>query len=226
MMQMSWTEMVGILRLDMLYAVLLSILFGGAIGFERELKGKAAGLRTNILICMGAALFTQVGMALAGSTPDKSRIAAQIVTGVGFLGAGTILHGKGTITGLTSAATIWLVAAIGVALGSGEIYMAGATTLVTIFVLGVLGRVENYIRQTSRVSKVTVELEPDLKRVDDIQLLARQAGVQVDDIRHEIVGDKLRVDITLRGPQRAQDQAKLALLRATGAYTLSVQDEE
>src|SRR5205823_12180413 len=110
---LNWTDLVTNLRLEELYGIAMSILFGGAIGFERELKGKSAGLRTNILICMGATLFTQLSMAMAGSTPDKGRIAAQIVTGVGFLGAGTIIHGKGNITGLTSAATIWLVAAIG-----------------------------------------------------------------------------------------------------------------
>src|SRR5262245_46084425 len=147
---MSWNDMASVLRIDLLSAVLLSILLGGAIGLERELKGKASGLRTNILICMGAALFTQVGIFMAGATPDKSRIAAQIVTGVGFLGAGTILHGKGAITGLTSAATIWLVAAIGTAIGAGETYVATGVTLIAIFVLAVLGRVEDYIRRSSR----------------------------------------------------------------------------
>ncbi len=222
----AWSDMVANLRLDLLSGVLLSILLGGAIGLERELKGKAAGLRTNILICMGSAMFTQVGMTMGGAGTDRSRIAAQIVTGVGFLGAGTILHGKGAITGLTSAATIWLVAAIGVAVGSGEIYMAAATTLITIFILRALGWVEGYIWQATRVSRLTVDVDPGPGRVDDVERVARQAGVQVDQIHHEMVGDKLRVDVTLRGPQRAQDQARLALLRATGAYTLSVQDEE
>src|SRR3989442_10037660 len=145
-MSATWNDMVAILRLDLLSAVLLSILLGGAIGLERELKAKAAGLRTNILICMGAALYTQVGMAMAGTTPDKSRIAAQIVTGVGFLGAGTILHGKGSITGLTSAATIWLVAAIGVAAGADEMTLAMGATLMTIVVLRALGWTEAYIQ--------------------------------------------------------------------------------
>lgn len=222
----AWSDLVHNLRLDLLSAVLLSILLGGAIGFERELKGKAAGLRTNILICMGAALFTQVGIYMSGDTPDKSRIAAQIVTGVGFLGAGTILHGKGTITGLTSAATIWLVAAIGTAVGAGEYYMAGGTTLIALGVLRFLGWTEDYIRRRAEVSKVRVELEPDPKAVENVEMLARQAGVQVDEIRHEVVGGKLVVGVTLRGPKRNQDQAKLALLRATGAYTLSLEEEE
>ena len=222
----EWADLVHNLRLDLLSAVLLSILLGGAIGFERELKGKAAGLRTNILICMGAALFTQVGIYMAGSTPDKSRIAAQIVTGVGFLGAGTILHGKGTITGLTSAATIWLVAAIGTAVGAGEVYMAAGTTLIALAVLRVLGSSEEFIRRRADVSKVRVELAPDPKGVENVELLARQAGVQVDEIRQEMVDGRLIVGVTLRGPKRNQDQAKLALLRATGAYTISLEEEE
>lgn len=220
-----WTELVSILRLDLLSAVLLSILLGGAIGLERELKGKAAGLRTNILICMGAALFTQVGIDMSGSTPDKSRIAAQIVTGVGFLGAGTILHGKGTITGLTSAATIWLVAAIGTAVGAGDYYMAGGTTLIALGVLRVLGSSEDFIRRRAEVSKVRIELAPDPKGVENVELLARQAGVHVDEITQEMVNGKLIVGVTLRGPKRNQDQAKLALLRATGAYTVSLEEE-
>lgn len=224
-MMPAWSDLVHNLRLDLLSAVVLSILLGGAIGFERELKGKAAGLRTNILICMGAALFTQVGIDLSVGTPDKSRIAAQIVTGVGFLGAGTILHGKGTITGLTSAATIWLVAAIGTAVGAGEYYMASGTTLIALAVLRVLGSSEEFIRRRAEVSKVRIELENDPRRVDDIEVLARQAGVQVDEITHEVVDGKLIVGITLRGPKRNQDQAKLALLRATGAYTVSLEEE-
>lgn len=225
-MTTTWADLASNLHLELLSAVLLSILLGGAIGFERELKGKAAGLRTNILICMGAALFTQVGIAMAGGTPDTSRIAAQIVTGVGFLGAGTILHGKGTITGLTSAATIWLVAAIGTAVGAREYYMAAGTTLIALVVLRVLGWTEDVIRRRAQVSKVRLELAPDPSRLDNVELLARQAGVQVDEIHQEMVGDKMVVGITLRGPKRNQDQAKLALLRATGAYTMSVEEEE
>ena len=109
------------LRLSVLGKLLLATFLGGAIGIERELAGKPAGLRTNILICIGAALFTQLSIDIAriGFTPDgrpygdTTRIAAQIVTGIGFLGAGAILHGQGAVIGLTTAATIWVVAAIG-----------------------------------------------------------------------------------------------------------------
>src|SRR5687767_12092187 len=171
----SWTELVHILRLEELYGILMSILLGGAIGFERELRGKVAGLRTNILICMGATLFTQLSMSMAGSTPDKSRIAAQIVTGVGFLGAGTILHGKGSITGLTSAATIWLVAAIGTAAGAKEFYLAAGTTLIAILVLRVMGWAERYLSLRSQASRVTVSVEADPRRVEEVEQLIREA---------------------------------------------------
>jgi uncharacterized membrane protein YhiD involved in acid resistance len=220
----AWSELVRNLRLEELSGIDMSILLGGAIGLERELKGKAAGLRTNILICMGATLFTQLGMTLAGSTPDKSRIAAQIVTGVGFLGAGTILHGKGSITGLTSASTIWLVAAIGTAIGAREIYVACGTTLIVIGVLRSMGWVEATIRRRAEVSRVTISVEADPRRVEEMAELARKAGVDVEDLHSEMVGDKIVVGVTLRGPKAAQDKAKLSLLRASGAYTLSVEE--
>src|SRR5215831_4035629 len=101
----TWAEIVKNLRLEELYGLAVSILLGGIVGMERELRGKAAGLRTNILICMGATLFTQLSMGFAGASFPKGQLAAGIVTGVGFLGAGTIMHGKGSITGLNSAAT-------------------------------------------------------------------------------------------------------------------------
>jgi putative Mg2+ transporter-C (MgtC) family protein len=133
------------LRLSVLGKLLLATLLGGAIGIERELAGKPAGLRTNILICIGAALFTQLSIDIAqvgytqGGQPygDTTRITAQIVSGIGFLGAGAILHGGGTIVGLTTAATIWVVAAIGVAVGAGAYIDAlGATALIMVVLVG------------------------------------------------------------------------------------------
>lgn len=133
------------LRLSVLGKLLLATILGGAIGLEREFAGKSAGLRTNILICVGAALFTQLSVDIArvGFTPDgrpygdTTRIAAQIVSGIGFLGAGAILRGSGSIIGLTTAATIWLVAAVGVAVGSGAYVDAiGATALIILVLIG------------------------------------------------------------------------------------------
>ena len=116
-------EVARVLRLDLLIKLSLAVLLGGIIGFERELSGKPAGLRTNILICLGAALLmdisTRIGLVDGHRIGDPARIAAQVVSGVGFLGAGTIMQGSGVVTGLTSAATIWVVAAIGLTVGGG-----------------------------------------------------------------------------------------------------------
>src|SRR5204863_3481185 len=96
--------------------LLLAAILGGIIGIEREIRDKPAGLRTNILICVGSTLFMSVSIQLAAWTgSDSTRIAAQIITGIGFLGAGAVLHSHGYVIGLTTAATIWVVAGVGMA---------------------------------------------------------------------------------------------------------------
>jgi len=129
-------------RLDLGAKMLIAILAGGGIGLERELRNKPAGLRTNMLICMGSALLMDLSMGIAANGGDPGRIAAQVVTGIGFLGAGTILHTRGTITGLTSAATIWVVAAIGLTAGAGLYFEALAATVTVMVVLRGLGWLE------------------------------------------------------------------------------------
>ncbi len=133
--------------MDLLLHLVLAVILGGAIGLERELQQKAAGLRTNILICAGAALFTELSLAMTAEFGDPSRIAAQIVTGVGFLGAGAIIQGRGTVTGLTTAATMWLVAAIGMAVGFGALLEATGTTLLVVLVLVALRPIERWIEK-------------------------------------------------------------------------------
>ncbi len=118
-----------------------AVVCGGMIGLERELKNKPAGIKTNTLICVGAALYTSVSVLIAttfsqnGHYGDPARIAAQIVSGIGFLGGGTIIQARGTILGLTTAATIWVVAAIGMAIGFGRPDLAVAASVSVILVL-------------------------------------------------------------------------------------------
>lgn len=136
------------LRLDLLGGLVLATILGGAIGWEREYSRKPAGLRTNILICMAATLLTDISVEMAASASgpaDPGRIAAQIVTGVGFLGAGTIIQGQGMVTGLTTAATLWIVAAIGMAIGFGAIVEAVGTTFLVLITLIPLRRVEDRV---------------------------------------------------------------------------------
>ena len=116
-------------------AIVLAVALGSMIGWERERSGKAAGLRTNILICLGAAVCTILSKYMAGDGDSWTRVAAQVVSGVGFLGAGAIIQDRGGIQGLTTAATIWLVSSIGMACGAGYYVLAGLTTIIAMIVL-------------------------------------------------------------------------------------------
>lgn len=123
--------------------LLVACALGGAIGLEREWRHKDSGLRTNMLIAMGAALFTVMSEVLAGSsTPNKGQVAANIVQGVGFLGAGLILHTRSRVLGLTSAATVFVVAAIGMACGAGMYMDALIATVLLLVALQIVGAME------------------------------------------------------------------------------------
>jgi len=122
-------------ELEMILRLLLAATLGAIVGYQRERAGKPAGLRTHMLICIGAALFTVTGIFGFGGG-DPARVAAGIVTGIGFLGAGAILHRRGEIVaGLTTAATIWAVAAIGMAAGAGLYLVSAVTTAIILIVL-------------------------------------------------------------------------------------------
>ena len=137
-MNILWTD---------LWKLLLAAALGGLIGLEREAKHRPAGLRTNLFICMGAAMFTRLSDQIAGDhTGDHTRIAAQIIPGIGFIGAGSIIHARGDlVTGITSAATLFVVASVGMAVGGG-LYVTAifATGLVLIF-LSLLGLGERFL---------------------------------------------------------------------------------
>lgn len=130
---------------DDLTKILLAIAVGGVIGLEREYRHKAAGFRTLIFICLGSTLFTIWSLELGGGNSDATRIASNIVTGVGFLGAGAIIQDRGHIIGLTTAATIWLVAGLGMGIGAGAYAMVLAVTAITLVVLFLFPPVERWL---------------------------------------------------------------------------------
>lgn len=153
--------------------LLLAALLGGVIGLERELRHKPAGLRTNMLICIGAALFTIISYELAGDVGgDHTRIAAQIIPGIGFIGAGVVIRERGAVVGITSAATIFMVASIGMAAGAGLPMTAIFTTLLMLVSLVFLGMLEDRIGLHTRLltfSLTTPEGNPNiLDRVHDV----------------------------------------------------------
>ncbi|PYO84535.1 MAG: hypothetical protein DMD65_02875 [Gemmatimonadetes bacterium] len=200
-------------RLELFLQLSLATLFGGAIGLERELGGKPAGLRTNILICIGSVLYTKLSVSLAGGNADPTRIAAQIVTGVGFIGAGTILHARGAVVGLTSAATIWVVAAIGVALGSGYYLEGVGTTLAVVIVLAGLGRVEKLV--------LSIHARPDPTVLEDLETVVRRTGLDIERQASRRENVDVVIDFTLRGPKRLHDEAMIALLHHPSVRTVS-----
>lgn len=207
------------LRADLLLQLVLATILGGAIGLERELKGKPAGLRTNILICIGAATFTHLSVSLGHG--DPGRIAAQVLTGVGFIGAGTILHTRGSVTGLTSAATIWVVSAMGMALGMGLYYEAVGTTVLVMAVLLGLSRVEVALGRYSSSSRFTIHAKPEPSPVEEFRTLVGRTGLDVVrcDVHWENVD--LVVEMDVRGPRRLHEQALNAIVHHPAVRSVS-----
>lgn len=140
------------MELEMMVKLMLAVVFGGIIGYTREVGGKSAGFRTHILVCVGSALFTiaSIYMGTAFNNVDPSRIASSIVVGIGFLGAGTIFKTAESVKGLTTAASIWMCAAIGLALGCGMYNISAFATVLAFLVIGVLSRFEEKFMRGKR----------------------------------------------------------------------------
>ena len=214
-------RLVEVFHLELLLQLSLAVLLGGAIGLEREISGKPAGLRTNILICVGAVLFTTLSMKMSLGRGDPARVAAQILPGVGFIGAGTILHMRGSVTGLTSAATIWVVAAIGMALGAAAYMEALGTALLVLGVLQGLGWVESRIARASTQSHLLIHAKPEATALEELEALVRRTGLEVERTvsRHENVD--LVIEFDVRGPKRLHDQLLAGIVHHPGVRSVS-----
>ena len=171
--------------------LLAALLVGGIIGFEREVHAKAAGLRTITLITLGATLFTMVSTKFAPAS-DPGRTAANIVVGIGFLGAGVILFSGGRVKGLTTASSIWVAAALGMAIGLGEFGLAGVATLLTVLVLWLFTRFDRLIDVVGREV-----------RTYEIVYLAREGKVEA--IEQRISASRLK---TLRRRRTKLDEER------------------
>ncbi|HEX6686354.1 MAG TPA: MgtC/SapB family protein [Candidatus Limnocylindrales bacterium] len=154
-----------------LVQIAVACALGAAIGIERELGAQPAGLRTHMLVCLGAAVFTLSGVGLFGS--DPTRIAAQVVTGIGFLGGGAILREGATVRGLTTAASLWLTAAIGLAVGLSQWFAAVVATALGIAVLWLVKHFETEWLPSRRQLEVILTLEPDAP-LDEIEAKAHE----------------------------------------------------
>jgi len=205
----SWLQQ-GIVAGGAVGRLLLACLLGSAIGLQRELKGKAAGVRTNMLICLGAAFFTVMSVVLAGeNSTDKSRVASNIVQGIGFLGAGLILHNRNRVSGLTSAACVWVVASVGMAAGAGMYFAGVVAAVIVILALEVVGIVER------RGNLKGYPLVYEARGRDQTQMLTSilramdKAGERLSNVERDAIGELQRVSFilttTTRRHQRLRD---------------------
>ncbi len=225
---MQWLDptVIDALRIGLLGRLLLATALGGLIGLERELAGKPAGLRTNILICVGATLLMEISVAVAASAEsgvaDPGRIAAQVVSGIGFIGAGTILVERGSIKGLTTAATLWVVAAIGLAVGSHAYVEAVGTAILVAVTLVILGWIEDFLFRRRTAVELEIVTDPSSEVLDEVTQLLERHGVRARTQKVEKQAERFRVAYELRGSRRRRDEALRDLAAASGVRKITV----
>ena len=195
--------------------LILAAVLGGIIGLERELKRRPAGLRTNMFMCFGSALFTICSIELAvHAEDDHTRIAAQIVNGIGFIGAGAILHARGSVTGLTTAATIFVVSAIGMAVGGGLYVPAIFATLLVFIALEVLGVAERRFNLKPALSSYEVLGESAEAIIAEVSSVLELLRKSMEGVRVQREGGRYRVEFSVLGtrPEQAElfQQLRLA----------------
>jgi len=221
---------------EMTIRLVLALVLGGLIGLERELGGHSAGFRTHILVCLGSSiivLLSMYGFSQFASEPnvrlDPARLAAQVISGIGFLGAGTILRTGLTISGLTTAASLWVVASIGLAVGAGFYYGAAVGTLLVVISLFFLNKVEKVFSRTKKHREILFKIQRGSAGLDRIVIEMKSHGIQIDKlmIENEESSDKLgigsllliRMRVKLKKPGRFEE-ALLALSSVDGVLGL------
>lgn len=178
--------------LELSTRIIVAVVLGGIVGFERELGDHAAGFRTHILVCLGSALIVLLsiyGFSEFASEPnvrlDPSRLAAQVVSGIGFLGAGTIMRTGSSVSGLTTAASLWVVAAIGLAVGAGFYYGAILVTVAVLISLFLLNKVEKRFLNSRNRMSFSFEVWDDSRNISMIFGKLKELGIQVRETQIE-----------------------------------------
>jgi putative Mg2+ transporter-C (MgtC) family protein len=202
--------------------LVVAVLLGGAIGLERQLRHKPAGLRTNMFICFGAAMFTVLSDQLAGGYGgDHTRVAAQIIPGIGFIGAGSILHSRGSVVGLTTAATLFVVASVGMAAGGGLYMTALFATIVILIALALLGRLERQFAMKSML--VTYEVTGDTaeKVLVEANRLLDESKNTMQNVRVAGAAGHVRVMFSVDGPHEDHEEVNQLLHQSTVFSTVA-----
>ncbi len=208
--------------------LLIAAVLGGVIGLERELSRKPAGLRTNLLICMGSALLMILSIAIAGegTSGDPGRIAAQVVTGIGFLGAGAIVQSRGSVYGLTTGATIFTVAAIGLAVGGGYYLPALLATAIVILSLFVLGRIEKRMLAGTRpLYEYLIETSEAPMALARLMEVLRAHGVEMEGVSVEKTGEGVKIWFGLSASPEVNEHVLRALLTIPGRVRVELPRE-
>src|SRR5215469_3007547 len=193
--------------------LLMACLLGGAIGVQREINRKDAGVRTNLLICMGAAFFTLLSTVLAGdANPDKGRVASNIVQGIGFLGAGLILHNRNRVNGLTSAASVWVVASIGMACGAGLYAAAALGTVIVIVTLQLVGILERHANLKRYPLVYEVRGHDQARMLRSILDAMDKTGERLTNVEQDAIGELQRVSFAVTATKNHHERlwAKLS----------------
>jgi len=204
--------------------LVLAFVLGGLIGFERELHGRAAGLRTHILVCLGSSLIMLTSMHMfylyrEVATIDPARIAAGVITGIGFLGAGTIIRFKASVRGLTTAASLWAVAGIGLAIGSGFYLGAYLTSAMVLFVLFFLTRLERALVRKNWYKGIAVETKGGVQQLRDIRSVLSDYKVEIRDfeVKKKPESHNVIVELDLKlVTDRQNDQILTDVMRIKG----------
>jgi putative Mg2+ transporter-C (MgtC) family protein len=192
--------------------LLVAAILGGIIGLERQLRRKPAGLRTNMFIAVGAAMYTLLSDQLAGGYGgDHTRVAAQIIPGIGFIGAGAILHARGGVVGLTTAATLFVVASVGMAVGGGLYVTATVATFLILIILAVLGKLERRLQIHSLLMAYEVTGAGAVAVLEEINRVLDQGKRTMQNVR--VAGDPAhtRVMFCVDAPREDQDEVNILL---------------
>ena len=185
-----------------LFRLVLAAVLSGMIGFEREFHGRAAGFRTHILLCIGSTLvmLTSIHMfdLYYAKTPvDPSRIAAGVITGIGFLGAGTIMHARSAVRGLTTAASLWVVAGIGLAVGCGLYFGAILTTALTMVALMIFGKIEHAMIRKDWYRTIVVESKESVDQLKAIRKVLADCRTDITDFEIDRASDNVNIMLRL-----------------------------
>ena len=178
---------------EMIIRLLLGGLMGGVIGLEREFRAKEAGLRTHFIVALGSALFMLISQYAFEGRFDAARVAAQVVSGIGFIGAGVIIFQKNVVRGVTTAAGLWVAAAIGLACGAGMYWLAGAATLMTVICLEMMHLVHRYVAE----KVVEVSLSSD-GETDPLLVLEKVKALKMRAESYSFSGGKIHLSLRLR----------------------------